>query len=190
MDENTETQGQAGEAFAIEGNLRLYAIWEAPVYTVTFHLNGGMVNNAGTSIEEEIPANTRYSANGVIPRPLRDSYTLDGWYVADENGNITPPETAFDFDQTIAANKHVAAKWSAVSTQTFDYTVYYVTDKPLDADKTKDKVQIDASGNIGTSGTIYYVLGKVEHQNQMFIANSSLNFSATVKNGLCASGNK
>ena len=183
VDENTETQGQAGEAFAIQGNLRLYAIWEAPAYTVTFHLNGGMVNNAGTSIEEEIPANTRYSANGIIPRPLRDSYTLDGWYVADENGNITQPETAFDFDQTIAANKHVAAKWSAVSTQTFDYTIYYVTDKPLDADKTRDKVQIDASGNIGASGTTYYVLGKVEHTNQMFIANSSLNFSATVKNG-------
>lgn len=181
--DDTETQGQAGDAFTIEGNLRLYAIWDAPTYKVTFHLNGGTINNASASIEEDIPANTRYSANGIIPRPLRVGYTLEGWYAADENGNIIQPETSFDFDQTIAENKHAAAKWSAVSTETFDYTVYYVTDKPLDADKNKEKIQIDANGNIGTGGTAYYVLGKTEHRNQMFIANSSLNFSATVKNG-------
>ncbi|MDT9121381.1 InlB B-repeat-containing protein, partial [Escherichia coli] len=81
---NVETEAQAKEVFAIESNLWLYAIWEAPTYTVTFHLNGGTVDGASGDILKKISANTRYSANGVIPRPLRNNYTLDGWYVADE----------------------------------------------------------------------------------------------------------
>lgn len=185
VDENTQAEAQAGDAFAIEANLRLYAIWDAPTYTVTFHLNGGTVGNSTANIEEEVPANRRYtSTEAVIPRPLRTGYTLDGWYAADENGNITQPETEFDFDQAIAENKHVAAKWSAVSTETFAYTVYYVTDKPLEADKSKSTVQIDGNGQIVTNGgTTYYVLGKAEQRNQMFIANSSMNFSATMLDG-------
>lgn len=181
VDENAEAEAQAGEKFAIESNLRLYAIWDAPVYTVTFRLNGGTVNGSSSDIKEEIPANTRYSANGVIPRPLRDNYTLDGWYVLDENGDIT--DTEFDFDQAITENKRVAAKWSAVSTTTFEYTVYYVTNNPLDADKDKDTVQINNGNIVPDGGTAYYVLGKVEHKDQMFIANSSLNFSATLQSG-------
>lgn len=179
---STEPEAQAKEVFAIESNLWLYAIWEAPTYTVTFHLNGGTVDGASGDILKKISANTRYSANGVIPRPLRNNYTLDGWYVADENGNIT--DTEFNFDQVITENKHVAAKWSTVSTDTFEYTVYYVTNNPLDADKNKEKVQIDENGNIvQDGGTAYYVLGKVERQDQMFIANSSLNFSAKEQPG-------
>lgn len=183
VDENTQAEAQVGDAFAIAGNMRLYAIWDEPTYTVTFHLNGGTVGTSTADIEEEVPANRRYtSTEAVIPRPLRTGYTLDGWYAADASGNIRQPETEFNFDQAITENKHVAAKWSSVNTETFDYTVYYVTDKPLDADKNKEQVQIDADGNIGT-GTTYYILGKAEHTNQTFIANSSLNFSSTLQNG-------
>lgn len=185
VDENTQAEAQAGDAFAIESNLRLYAIWDAPTYTVTFHLSGGTVGNSTASIAEEVPANRRYtSTEAVIPRPLRTGYTLEGWYAADGNGNITRPETEFDFDQVIAENKHVAAKWSAVSTETFAYTIYYVTDKPLEADKNKEQVQIDENGKlVQNGGTTYYVLGKVEQRDQMFIANSSLNFPATMQDG-------
>lgn len=187
VDEDTQTEAQAGDAFAIESNLRLYAIWKAPTYTVTFHLNGGTVNGVGTDIVKKIPANTRYSASGVIPRPLRSGYTLEGWYVADENGDITKPETTFDFDQTIAENKHVAAKWTAVSTETFDYTVYYVTKTLKEGDNVTETVKINEdTGEIdpnGTTCTAYYVLGRMDCQDEMFIANSSLNFSATEQTG-------
>lgn len=184
MDGNAEAEAQAGEAFAIESNLRLYAIWEAPTYTVTFHLNGGTVNGVGTDIVKEIPANTRYSASGVIPRPLRSGYTLEGWYVADENGSIAENAEEFDFDQTIAENKHAAAKWTAVSTETFGYTVYYVTKTLKEGDNVTETVKINEdTGEIDPNGTTYYVLGRMDCQDEMFIANSSLNFSATEQTG-------
>ena len=185
MNKDAETEAQAGDAFAIAGNLRLYAIWDTPTYEVTFHFNGGKDNQNRDTIVENVPANRRYSSTeNDIPRPLRSGYTLTGWYVADADGKITSPETAFTFDETITSNMHVAAKWTAVSTETFDYTVYYVTDKPLEADKSKDTVQIDKNGEIVTAGgTIYYVLSKAEHTNQMFIANSPLNLSAVTQTG-------
>lgn len=175
MDENA----QAGDAFAIESNMRLYAIWDAPTYTVTFHLN----NNA-KDIVEKVPANRRYSSTeNAIPRPLRSGYTLVGWYASDKKGNITEPEKAFDFDQAITNNMHVAAKWKAVSAETFAYTVYYVTDKPLEADRNKKTVQIKSGAIVPAGGTTYYVLDQEERKDQEFIANSSLNFSAKVQDG-------
>ena len=170
---------QAGDAFAIESNMRLYAIWDAPTYTVTFHLN----NNA-KDIVEKVPANRRYSSTeNAIPRPLRSGYTLVGWYASDKKGNITEPEKAFDFDQAITDNMHVAAKWQAVSAETFAYTVYYVTDKPLEADRNKKTVQIVSGEIVPDGGTTYYVLDQEERKDQEFIANSSLNFSAKVQDG-------
>lgn len=136
MPENGETQGQAGGAFAMTGNLRLYAIWETPSYTVTFHLNGGTVNRE--QIEVKIPANTRYSASGSVPRPLRDGYTLSGWYETDENGTVKTPQKAFDFDKAITADQHVAARWTAVSAERFDYSVYYVTKRLSESDRDKN----------------------------------------------------
>ena len=188
MDENAEAEAQAGKAFAIESNLRLYAIWEAPTYTVTFHLNGGTVKG-GTDIVEEIPANTRYSASGVIPRPLRSGYTLEGWYVAGENGDITKPEKAFDFDQTIAENKHVAAKWTAVSTKTFDYTVYYLAEKlrEIDKDLFKDtKVAPDPDNS--QSWKTYFVLEQDPAQTEMFIENMTKNLTAKKIDGYVPKG--
>ena len=40
MNNETESEAQAGDSFAIESNMRLYAIWAAPSYKVTFHLSG------------------------------------------------------------------------------------------------------------------------------------------------------
>lgn len=178
-------QAQAGEDFALASNLRLYAIWETPTYDVTFHLDGGSVNNSTENIVENVPANRRYSSTeATIPRPLRNGYVFTGWFKADENGNITDPKTAFDFDKEVTSNLHVAADWSPVSTETFNYNVYYVTDKPLEADKNNDTVQIDASGNIVTTGgTTYYVLGKDVKTNQMYVDNMALNLTAAKQDG-------
>ena len=180
MNEDAGSEAQAGDTFAIDSNMRLYAIWDAPSYKVTFHLNGGTIDNSGDDVVESVPANRRYtSTEAIIPRPLRAGYTLEGWYVADGKGNITSPETAFDFDQAIAEDKHVAAKWSANSTEKFSYTIYYVTKDPLDGDEGKDTVQVDENGNItSNSGTTYYVLEKSEQTNQAFNPDSTMAFAA------------
>lgn len=179
------TQAQAGEDFALASNLRLYAIWETPTYDVTFHLDGGSVNNSTGDIVEHVPANRRYSSTeATIPRPLKNGYVFTGWFYADEDGDIPTPERAFDFDKEVTSNLHVAAKWSPVSTETFNYNVYYVTDKPLEADKNKDTVKIDAIGNIVTTGgTTYYVLGQEKHENEMYVDNMALNLTAAKQDG-------
>lgn len=183
MPEESEAQGQADDAFAIAANLRLYAIWETPTYTVTFHLNGGTAGKE--QVEARIPANTRYSASGSIPRPLREGYTLAGWYLADENGIVTEPQTAFDFDQTITENKHVAAVWTAVSTERFDYTVYDVAKTLRDADKGKYNATVQISnGQIVTAGgETYFVLEKDSQKDQVFLAGSVLNLTAKMHTG-------
>ena len=189
MNEDAGSEAQAGDTFAIDSNMRLYAIWDAPSYKVTFHLNGGTIGNSGNDVVESVPANRRYtSTEAIIPRPVRAGYTLKGWYAAGQDGNIASPEKAFDFDRAIAEDKHVAAKWSANSTKTFDYTVYYVTDKPLEADKSKERVQI-ADGNITPDGgETYYVLGKSVQKGQVFNAGSTMAFSAKNQAGYVPNG--
>ena len=190
MNNETESEAQAGDSFAIESNMRLYAIWAAPSYEVTFHLNGGTIGNSGNDVVESVPANRRYtSTEAIIPRPLRAGYTLEGWYGADENGNITSPETPFDFDQAISEDKHVAAKWSANSMETFSYTIYYVTKDPLDGDEVKDTVRVDENGNITSNGgTTYYVLEKSEQKDQVFNPGSTMAFSAKSQTGYVPNG--
>ena len=150
---------------------------------MTFHLAGGMIGTSSESIVEQIPANTRYSASGIIPRPMRTGYTLRGWYVADENGTKTEPEVPFDFDQIISENKHAVAEWSSVTNQTFSYTVYYVTNNPLDADKTKETVIIAENEITPAPDGAYYVLGKEAHPDENFVDNMVLNLSAAKMDG-------
>lgn len=190
MNEDAGSEAQAGDTFAIDSNMRLYAIWDAPSYEVTFHLNGGTIGNSGNDVVESVPANRRYtSTEAIIPRPVRAGYTLKGWYAADQDGNIASPETPFDFDQAIAEDKDVAAKWSANSTETFSYTIYYVTKDPLDGDEDKDTVQVDENGNITPNGgTTYYVLGKSVQKGQVFNAGSTMAFSAKNQAGYVPNG--
>ena len=190
MNEDAGSEAQAGDTFAIESNMRLYAIWDAPSYEVTFHLNGGTIGNSGNDVVESVPANRRYtSTEAIIPRPVRAGYTLKGWYAADQDGNIASPETAFDFDQAIAEDKHVAAKWSANSTETFSYTIYYVTKGPLGGDGDKDTVLVDENGNITSNGgTKYYVLEKSEQKDQAFNPGSTMAFSAKSQTGYVPNG--
>lgn len=166
---------QGSDGFPISSNLRLYAIWETPSYTVTFHLNGGNVDGNTADIEELIPANTRYSVNGVIPRPHKENYVLKGWFNADENGDVTSPETAFDFDQNIAADKHVAAVWAPVTTERFSYTIWYVTQNPFEADKNKPTETL--------GGVSYTVLDSDKHTDEMYTANMVVNLTAVPQEG-------
>lgn len=57
--------------------------------------------------------------------------------------------------------------------------MWYVTEKPLDADKGNDKVLLDEKGNIVESGgTEYTVLHKDEHNDEMFTDNMVVNLTA------------
>lgn len=182
--EMAETEFHAENVFALQSNLRLYAIWEQPIYTVTFHLHGGTVTR-DQKIEVEVPANTRYSANGSIPRPVRDGYTLSGWYQADENGNVVEVPVAFDFDKVITSDQHVAAVWEAISLEKYSYTVYYVTQTLSEGDKDKvlGTVQIRDDKIIENGGIKYYVLEKNIQEDQQFIVDAMLNLTAKEKSG-------
>ncbi len=161
----TAPQAQVEDNFYIGSSMFLYAIWETPMHTVTFHLNGGVVSDK-ESIKEQIPANTRFTSSGTIPRPVRDGYTLTGWYKSDENGTIADNAEKFDFDSVIIEDQHVAAKWEKISKEKYSYNIYYVTKEPNDSDKDKtfDKVQIDAGNDkiVESGGESYYVLEKEE----------------------------
>ncbi len=177
-------QGQAESNFYIGSDLLLYAIWDTPSHTVTFHLNGGMVGK-DNSIQVKIPANTRFTASGTIPRPLRDGYKLKGWYKADENGNATTEK--FNFDSVIISDQHVAAVWEATNTEKYSYEVYYVTKTLQDDDKGSitDTVQIDTENDtiVKTGGETYYVLSKDEQKNQLYVSNVVLNLRAKMQPG-------
>lgn len=186
MSEALGTRSQSRNNFAIESNLRLYAIWEHPSYTVTFHLNGGAVGGE-QNVEVEVPASMRYSANGFIPRPVRDAHTLSGWYQADQDGNVTEPQTKFDFDKVITADQHVAAVWNAVSMEEYSYNVYYVARELNEGDKSQtfDTVQIDDENDriVKNGGESYYVLEKSEQKNQRYIPGAMLNLTVKEKPG-------
>ena len=185
MSDETQTALQDEDDFRISSNLRLYAIWQQPSYTVTFHLNGGTASRE--QIEVTVPANTRYAMNGTIPRPVRTGYTLDGWYEADENGNAISPQKEFDFDQNVTSNLHVVAEWTAISTERFDYNVYYVTQELNDADvgKNLQTVRIDAENDqlVADGGDEYYVLEKAQQTDQQYVSGAMLNLTAKEKEG-------
>ena len=185
MPDEYTPQAQAESDFYIDSDLRLYAIWEAPTLTVTFHLNGGHVSSR-ERIEVPVPANTVYTTAGTIPRPVRNGYTLTGWYLSDENGNPIEPQKDFDFDSVIIEDVHVAAVWTAATDQRYSCNIYHVTPalSADDQDKHFETVRIDADGSIVASGgTEYYVLAKEERPGEVYIPSIVLNLTAKLLNG-------
>lgn len=114
----------------ISGNLRLYACWEAPTYTVTFDWNGGSSINGENAapIEQHIPANRSFSSSGQIPRLTREGYILTGWMVTHEVNDQTPvaSPTPFQFEQPINRNLWVQAQWTPSGVVDITYTVRYL----------------------------------------------------------------
>jgi len=181
MPDTYTPQAMAEQDFYIDSDLLLYAIWEAPTLKVTFHLNGGVVSDKA-SIEVLVPANTVYTTVGTIPRPVRNGYTLVGWYKSDADG--TAGSDPFDFDSLIIEDQHVAAVWQSATAEKYSYDVYYVTPKLNDGDTGKGTVQIDPSGNIvETGGKTYYVLEKRTYPDQPYVAGTVLNLTASIQPG-------
>ena len=134
---------------SISGNIRLYAKWTNDGYTVRFVLNGGtLISGDNTRLEQTISANTRFSAVGIIPRPTRNGYTLQGWYVQGTN-------TPFDFDEPVTADVTVEARWDRGKTNNYSYTVYYL----------REWEDGDTGERRQEGSTWYKVLGKDEVRN-------------------------
>lgn len=183
-------QGQAQDDFYLDRNLLLYAIWETPTYTVTFHLNGGAVSGKDNTLVVSVPANMRFTASGAtIPRPVRSGFKMVGWYVSDEQGNYSTdasgkPINPFDFDTTIIKDWDVAAAWETDYTKLYSYTVYYVTQALNAGDPVQYTVQIANDAIVDDdSGTTYYVLAKDVYHDQAYAPNISLNLMAKPQSG-------
>ena len=97
----------------LDADLTLYAQWavQGSFYTVRFNAAGGTVS----------PANRRVmsgGAYGVLPAPERTGYRFEGWYDAQEGGNLITSET----EAELTGNQTLYARWTARSyTVTFDF---------------------------------------------------------------------
>lgn len=165
-----------GDTFAIQGNLRVYAMWSAPTYTVNFDYAGG--TEAGSdqgSLSQEISANTRYSASGEVPRPLFVGHTFKGWFVVNPDGTMS--DTEFDFDDQVTADMNVRAKWEEGSTEQYSYTVYYISKTLADPSTAGSYQQVEVDGEQ------WYVIGKDEHPDQEFVRQVDINIAAKAIDG-------
>lgn len=122
----------------ISGNLRLYARWKTPSYTVRFLWNGGSSINTEdpAPTEQSIPANRSFTSSGRIPRLMRNGYTLTGWKVVSEGDVLAQDFTPYDFhfDAPVSKNLWVEAQWAPSGQVPITYTVKYLvsgTDTPV-----------------------------------------------------------
>lgn len=177
-----EPQAQVGDDFYIGSKLLLYAIWETPSLTVTFHLNGGTVSGRDSSVTVQVPANRKLTdSEASIPRPFRSGYIMKGWYQSDAHGTVADPEnedSLFNFDQVIIEDQHVAAVWTATSTELYSYDVYYVTPSLREGEPETPTIQLDENGNLTDAGTTYYVLEHQTYPDQLYADNTVVNLTA------------
>ena len=90
-------------SFIIEGNVTLYAKWEASIYTVTFELNGG----TGTAA----PQTVKYGEKVILPTGLtKEGYKLKAWY---KDAALTIP---FIPSAGVTGDLKLYAKWESLFT--------------------------------------------------------------------------
>ena len=96
----------------VTSDCTLYARWKTNAYTVTFHKNGGMIEN-----ESSFTSYT-YGTALTLPAPTRTGYTFGGWY---ENEGCTGTAVT-NISGTDTGNKEYWAKWTA---KTYQVTFHY-----------------------------------------------------------------
>ena len=95
-------------------NLILYAKWVAPVYTVTFDLNGGQKpEGVDNGIYNAQTISKQGKATEPEQNPVREGYTFAGWYK--EDGSL------FNFQEGIEGDVKLVAKWIGSGS----YHLYY-----------------------------------------------------------------
>ena len=91
-------------------NMRFDAVWDIITYTITYHLNGGIING------EYVTTYTIETEDIILPIPTCTGYTFDGWYM-DELF------TGSKYDSILKGNtgdKEFYAKWNIIT-----YTVNF-----------------------------------------------------------------
>ena len=86
------------------GSFKLYAVWKAQQYTLTFDPNGGTVSSKTKTV-------TYDSAVGTLPTPTRTGYIFTGWFT-DKNWTTQVKTTTI---YKTASNSTVYAKWEAIT---------------------------------------------------------------------------
>lgn len=143
------------EPIVINGNFLLYAEWADPYYTVEFDWNGGSIPSTDDENYEKklqsqkLPANQSFVKSGLIPRPIREGYILQGWQITDKgqvdgdsikwiSASVNGSFPEFHFDEPITCDLKVQAVWIPSGTTQISYTVYYLdkeTEEPVAAPK-------------------------------------------------------
>ena len=107
----TATQAQYGKSASYTANksVKLYAVWQANTYNISYVLNGGTNNSSN-------PSTYTYGKGATLSNATKQGYTFDGWYTESTFENkITSIST------TQTGNITVYAKYNEITyTLTYD----------------------------------------------------------------------
>lgn len=74
---------EAGGTYSSNGNLTLYAVWQVPVYTVTYHMNGGSGTLSSQTKSHGVPLTLWETV------PVQKGYTFLGWSAGGSSSDVT-----------------------------------------------------------------------------------------------------
>ena len=108
----TTAKYSSGANYSENGNVTLYAVWNAkPVYVVSYYPNGGMVSPTSVNVVSD--------SSTTLPTPTRTGYTFAGWY---KDSSLTNYVGAADASFTPTSSVSLYAKWNINQyTITYDY---------------------------------------------------------------------
>ena len=105
----SDKYGHSTTRYDKAGDCTLYAMWEeAPLCTVTFDPNGGILTGAATCEEKQ---NECIREPSLDEWPVREGHNFLGWYT----DAACKPEQKWDFDDPIPGNMTLYAGWEILS---------------------------------------------------------------------------
>ena len=115
--------------FIVESNLRLYAQWIAPEYKIIFDWNDGLpIETSQIAPKEQIlKGGQSVSANGIIPRLIRNGYTLEGWKIIKCDSYPNFVGNYYYFNMNLQSDITIQANWKSNNEKVTDYTVRYLS---------------------------------------------------------------
>ena len=132
-DDGATVSGLAGKT-KTNDILKLYAVWEANKYTVTFDKNDS--DNADFPAEKPDPASKEITFDqpyGALAVISRECYTFDGWYTKDKGGTKVESTTAASIFADGTGAHTLYAHWTPV-TYTITLKLCLNNHEPIDLD--------------------------------------------------------
>ena len=130
-DDKQTVSGLAGKT-KTNDELKLYAVWEANKYTVTFEKN----DTAKFPAEDPVPASMEITFDqpyGTLAVISRECYTFDGWYTKDKGGTKVESTTAASIFADGTGAHTLYAHWTPV-TYTITLKLRLNNHEPIDLD--------------------------------------------------------